>query len=132
MADSDLWTAGDVAMRFREAAVTLGRLPPPMAQAYVSLWPSLAGAASGSIRQDKRLDGIYPAPNAIDRLDDVIMWLPWVSPCERRLLWQRAGGVPWKTICSELACHRSAAWRRWITAAEKIAASLNLSPRSFS
>lgn len=40
-----------------------------------------------------------PSPQEIDMADTVqFVWLTWVTPDERRLLWKRCEGVPWKIL----------------------------------
>ena len=51
--------------------------------------------------------------------------ITWVDVKERRLIWHRAARRRWKTICWELGCDPSTAWRKWNIALAKIAARLN-------
>lgn len=40
-----------------------------------------------------------PTPQEIDMADTVqFVWLSWVTPDERRLLWKRCEGAPWKIL----------------------------------
>ena len=66
-----------------------------------------------------------PAPEAIDRMDVAIGWLCWLDPEERRLVWLRAEGLPWKRITHRLGIGRTTAWQRWTTALLKISVRLN-------
>jgi hypothetical protein len=125
MIDDDQWIADDVAYRFREAVLTLKKLPPVRVQGYFTVWPAIKLTPLEILQQDKKPMRLLAMPEAITRLDEVLTWLPWLSVDERRLVWQRAARVRWKTICSELGCTRATAWRLWITALEKIAACLN-------
>jgi Domain of unknown function (DUF6362) len=52
-------------------------------------------------------------------------WLMWLEPEERRLVWLRAEGMPWKWITRRLGIGRTTAWQRWTTALLKIAVRLN-------
>ncbi len=128
MAD-DLWTAEDVADRFREAVLTLTKLPPVKVQGYFSVWPAIKLNPLEILQQDRKPLRLLALPAAITRLDEILTWLPWLTIEERRLVWQRAARMRWKLICAELGCDRSTAWRRWVMALEKVAASLNLCPR---
>ena len=65
------------------------------------------------------------APEAIDRMDEALGWLMWLDPEERRLVWLRAEGMPWKRITLRLGIGRTTAWQRWMTALLKIAVRLN-------
>lgn len=128
MTADELWTADDVASRLREAVATLKKLPPVNVQGYFNVWPAIKLTPLELLRQDKKPVGLRALPDSITRLDEVLTWLPWLSVQERRLVWQRAARVRWKTICVEMDCDRSTAWRKWVTALTKVAASLNLSP----
>jgi len=122
----DLWTANDVAERFREAVATLKKLPPVKVQGYFSVWPAIKLSPLEISQQDRKSPRLLAEPDAITRLDEVLTWLPWMTVAERRLVWQRAARVRWKVICAGLGCGRLTAWRRWVAALEKVAASLNL------
>jgi hypothetical protein len=72
--------------------------------------------------------GARPAtapPEAIDRMDETLQWLCWLEPEERRLLWLRAAGMPWKWITHRLGIGRTTAWQRWTMALLKITTRLN-------
>ena len=49
----------------------------------------------------------------------------WLEPEERRLVWLRAEGLPWKRITHRLGIGRTTAWQRWTMALLKIAVRLN-------
>jgi Domain of unknown function (DUF6362) len=113
------WDSEVVARRLEEAADVLSRLPDRRAGRLYDLWPRLVGAADiGSIRA-------VPPPEAIDRMDVAIGWLCWLEPEERRLVWLRAEGLPWKRITHRLGIGRTTAWQRWTTALLKISVRLN-------
>jgi hypothetical protein len=44
---------------------------------------------------------------------------------ERRIIWMRAEGLPWKRITHRLGIGRTTAWQRWTIALLKIATRLN-------
>ncbi len=125
----NLWTSEQVAARFREAILTLKKLPPVRVQGYYSVWPAIKLTPLEVLQQDKKPLKLRALPDAITRLDEVLTWLPWLSVDERRLVWQRAARVRWKVICAELGCGRTIAWHKWVTALEKIATALNLCVR---
>jgi Domain of unknown function (DUF6362) len=58
-------------------------------------------------------------------MDEALGWLLWLEPEERRLVWLRAEGVPWKRITDWLGIGRTTAWQRWTTALLRIAVRLN-------
>jgi hypothetical protein len=58
-------------------------------------------------------------------MDEALGWLMWLEPEERRLVWLRAEGLPWKWITHRLGIGRTTAWQRWTTALLKITVRLN-------
>jgi Domain of unknown function (DUF6362) len=97
----------------------LARLPDAKMRSYYGPWRTLVGAT------DRGASPAAPAPEAIDRMDEALGWLRWLEPEERRLVWLRAEGVPWKRITHWLGIGRTTAWQRWTTALLKIAIRLN-------
>jgi Domain of unknown function (DUF6362) len=118
--DRGHWTPLPVAERLAEAADALERLPQGGVQGYASRlrWPYADAGRSGA-----RLPS--PSPEAIDRMDEALGWLMWLEPGERRLVWLRAEGVPWKRITQRLGIGRTTAWQRWTIALLKISVRLN-------
>ena len=57
-------------------------------------------------------------------MDEALGWL-MARPEERRLVWLRAEGMPWKCITHRLGIGRTTAWQRWTIALLKIATRLN-------
>jgi hypothetical protein len=113
------WDNEIVAKRLEEAADVLSRLPDRKAGGLYDLWPRLVGAA------DRGPIPAAPPPEAIDRMDIAIGWLCWIEPEERRLVWLRAEGLPWKRITHRLGTGRTTAWQRWNMALLKISVRLN-------
>ena len=97
----------------------LARLPDEKVHGLYDLWPRLVGEPCGYAR------AAAAAPEAIDRMDEALRWLMWLEPEERRLVWLRAEGMPWKWITRRLGIGRTTAWQRWTTALLKIAVRLN-------
>jgi Domain of unknown function (DUF6362) len=113
------WTPTVVADRLAEAADVLARLPQERGPGLYDLWPRITGApSSGSCPA-------APSPEAIDRMDEALRWLGWLESEERRLVWVRAEGLPWKRIAHRLGIGRTTAWQRWTTALLKISVRLN-------
>ena len=113
------WTPALVAERLAEAADVLARLPEERIRGFYDLWPRILGAPC---------TGGGPAaamPEAIDRMDEALFWLTWLEPEERRLVWLRTEGLPWKRITHRLALGRTTAWQRWTAALLKISVRLN-------
>ncbi len=124
--DMTQWTAKMVAERFEEAILTLRRLPPVKVPGYFNMWPAVIHTEIEILQQEKRpLKLGPPAPDAIDRLDETLQWVLWVEVEERKLIWLRAGRVPWRPICLRLGVDRTTAWRQHTNALNKIAKNLN-------
>jgi len=120
------WTPKRVAARLEEAADTLRRLPPVRVQGYASNWPPIVRDAHEAYGWDEtRVRLGPPAPDAIDRMDEALVWLRWLEPDEVRLVWLRAERVRWKLVAHRLRADRSTAWRWWLCALAKIAGRLN-------
>jgi hypothetical protein len=113
------WTPELVAERLAEAADVLARLPQERARGFYDLWSRIILEPS---------TGACPAaamPEAIDRMDEALSWLAWLVPDERRLVWLRAEGLPWKRITYRFGIGRTTAWQRWTIALLKISVRLN-------
>jgi hypothetical protein len=113
------WDHEAVAGRLEEAVDVLARLPDGQVRGLYDLWPRMVGAPCAGARP------AAPSPEAIDRLDEVLGWLYWLDADERRLLWLRAEGLPWKWINRRLGIGRTTAWQRWTMALLKIVVRLN-------
>jgi hypothetical protein len=113
------WTPELVAQRLAEAVDVLARLPDAKMRGYYGPWRTLVGATGIGPSP------AAPAPEAIDRMDQALGWLIWLEPEERRLVWLRAEGLPWKRISHRFGIGRTTAWQRWTTALLKISVRLN-------
>lgn len=124
------WTVKDVENHFREAILTLKKLPPVKLKGYFSIWPDIIYTPNEMIFQEKKPMRVLATPEAISRLDKTFEWMNWISIEERKLIWKRAAKVGWKTICWELGCSRATVWRRWNIACTKIASRINTKRRA--
>jgi hypothetical protein len=115
----DNWSPKLVGKRLEEAVDVLARLPDDRLRGFYDLWPTMIGARCAGAR------GSAPPPEAIDRMDEALGWLCWLDPEERRLVWLRADGMPWKWITRRLGIGRTTAWQRWTIALLKITTRLN-------
>jgi len=121
------WTPTLVADRMEEAVATLRRLPPVKVRGYFSVWPTIKFAELEVLQQEKLPIRLRAQPDAIDRLEETLTWMPWLEVEERKLLWKRGAKMRWKSICWEFGCDRSTAWRKWVIALTKVSAQLNAS-----
>ena len=120
------WTTDLVEQRLREAAETLRRLPAVRGRGFFSVWPQILHEADD--RRDWEMGRYRPGPpsaRAITRMEETLLWFRWLTPDESRLIWLRAGNVPWKRIAWRMGCDRTTAWRLFGRAIVKIAAQLN-------
>lgn len=111
------WTASLVEERMVEAADTLKRLPEERVRGYFSTWPTVIRdywEAFG--REDVHLRRGPPSAAAIDRMDEALAWLAWLDPAEARIVWLRASGERWKTVCWKVGLARTAAHQHWMYA----------------
>jgi hypothetical protein len=120
------WTASLVEERMVEAADTLKRLPEERVRGYFSTWPPVIRdywEAFG--REDVRLRRGPPSAAAITRMDEAMIWLAWLETIDTRIVWLRASGERWKTICWKVGLQRSSAHEHWLYALCVIAWRLN-------
>lgn len=120
-----MWTVEQVAARFEEAARTIDRLPAVRVQGYFNCWPKIRRERWERLYLDDKQHRFPPDPRALDRLDETMGWLVHLDVESRHLIWLRAGNAPWKSICAQLGCDRSTAWRRWQRALTHLAVLLN-------
>jgi len=90
-------TGAEIAVRMKEAARTLRRLPPvrgPMG--HRSHWPEWIRdpwdkyATEAALRDLTLKSRILPSPDEIDRMDEAVPWLQLLPQDEARLVWARA------------------------------------------
>ena len=111
-----------MAERLAEAADVLDRLPEPKVRGFYSLLPLLPDAAQAMAHaRDRR----HRHPRRSTGWTRRSAGCCWLEPEERRLVWLRAEGLPWKRITQRLGIGRTTAWQRWTMALLKIASRLN-------
>lgn len=127
--EAGTWTAKDVEAWLIEAADTLRRLPPDRPKGFKSTMPEPVRAVVEAYGYTPvRLRPSPAAADAIDRLDEVLGWMAWLSSDQVRVVWARAMGIRWRPICHRLGCCRTVAWRSWVAALLLIAGRLNAPP----
>lgn len=96
------WGAGEVKARLRESAevlkcMRLGCRDIPVRVS--SAWPDVvrqgldACMPSAPARRPPP-----PSAAAISRADEAVLWLLWLDESPRRIVWARAGNIPWRRL----------------------------------
>jgi hypothetical protein len=127
MKDQKQLTPGEseVEERLRSAARTLRRLPDKKVQGYFSTWPTIIRDPLEVLQMEPEPMRIRPSMSDITEMEEVLfVWLKWLEPEERRLVWLRAERVRWKLICGRFGVGRTKAWEMYRRALACIAAKL--------
>jgi hypothetical protein len=119
------WTPSLVEARLAEAAYVLKRLPKEKVQGYFSTWPTMLYEFSDLVGQEPKPLRVLPSPAAISRMEETLSWTVGLDPIDGKIIWMRAYGERWKTICWAVGLQRSAAHQHWIYALCVIAWRLN-------
>jgi len=113
--DDKRWTPSLVEERLVEAADVLKRLPEERVQGYFSVWPEVVRSVyDASGWHDPVLKRPWPSPASIDRMDETMTWLGWLEPDVAKIVWFRASGSRWKTICARVGLQRTAVHQRYL------------------
>ena len=85
----------DVKLQIKKACQIYRKYPTPKPkQPHSCLASSIISTANENYNSP-----LSPTPKEIDMADTVqFVWLNWVTPTERRILWQKYDGVPWKIL----------------------------------
>jgi hypothetical protein len=120
------WTPELVEERLVEAALVMKRLPSVRVPGYFNTWPSIVREFADLVGQEPpRLRLPPPAPDSISLMEETIGWLHWLEPADAKIVWLRASGERWKTICYRVGLMRSAAHQHWLYALCVLAHRLN-------
>ena len=116
-------TPREIEDRFEEAALTLKRLPHPPAsgpRGHGRSWPDYIHEAKHAYGYEPARMRVIPNAREIQRMEEALEWLALIggetgqdAADNRRIVWMRAEGHRWQTICRHVGCVRSTAWRRW-------------------
>ena len=68
---------------------------------------------------------VAPSPEAISRMEDTLAWTFGLDESDARIVWLRAFGARWKTVCWTVGLGRTAAHGRWLYALCVISLRLN-------
>jgi Domain of unknown function (DUF6362) len=120
-----MWSVERVAERFREAAETARRLPPVRVQGYFNTWPAILREPWETYAAEDGLCRFPPDPSAIERLEETMRWVLWLTEEQRHLVWMRSEDRGWRDICRRFGCDRTTAWRRWQKALTVVVERLN-------
>jgi len=111
------WTESMVEERFVEAADVIKRLPDVRVPGYFNTWPKALYEFADLVGQEPpRLTRIRPTAEAISRMEETLEWLKWLQPTDARIVWLRASGERWKTVCWKVGLARAAAHEHWLYA----------------
>ena len=127
MKDQKQLTPGEseVEERLRSAARTLRRLPNVKVQGYFSTWPTIIREPLEILQMEPEPLRIKPSMADITEMEEVLfVWLKWLEPEERRLVWLRAERVRWKLICGRFGVGRTKAWEMYRRSLARIAAKI--------
>ncbi len=109
------WTPALVEARLDEAADVMKRLPEVRVQGYYSVWPKVLTEFSDLVGQEPaRLKRPPPSPDAITRMEETLTWTIGLDPVDGKIVWMRAFGERWKTICWTVGLQRAAAHQHWL------------------
>jgi Domain of unknown function (DUF6362) len=95
----DKWTPSLVEARLAEAAFVLKRLPEPRRQGHFSTWPEIVHSFPDKVGQEPKPMRVLPSPQAISRTEETLTWTACLDPVDGKIVWMRAHGERWKTIC---------------------------------
>ena len=120
------WTAALVEERLVEAADVLKRLPEVKVRGYFNTWPQMVHEFADLVGQEpRRLRRPPPTSAAISRMEETLGWTVGLDPIDGKIVWLRASGERWKSICWTVGLQRSAAHEHWLYALCVIAFRLN-------
>ena len=93
---------------------------------YFNTWPRMVDEFSDLVGQEPpKMRRPWPQPAAITRMEETLSWTIGLDPVDAKIVWLRAGGERWKTICWKVGLARAAANEHWLYALCVIAWRLN-------
>jgi Domain of unknown function (DUF6362) len=107
----------EIEARLVEAADVLKRLPGVRVPGFFNTWPTMMREFSDLVGQEPVPMRRPPPPAAaISRMEQALDWLRWLEPQDAKIVWLRASGDRWKTICCKVGLSRNAVNERWLYA----------------
>jgi hypothetical protein len=120
------WTELMIEERLVEAADVMKRLPNVRVPGHFNTWPAAMREFSDLVGQETPgPTRLRPNAEAIGRMEETLEWLKFLEPIDRKLIWLRASGQRWKTVCGKVGLQRAAAHEHWLYALCVIAWRLN-------
>lgn len=107
------WTTKKVAQRLEESVWVLNKLPDGRSSMYARYWPEIIYTQRELNRQPPKTLTVQPQPDAIDRMEESLSWIQWVSEEYRGLVWQRAYQIPLREIAEKMGVHHATVYRIW-------------------
>jgi Domain of unknown function (DUF6362) len=120
------WTPSVIEERFVEAADVMKRLPDVRVPGYFNTWPKMLCEFADLVGQEPApMRRPRPSPDAISRMEETLEWLLWLEPIDVKIVWLRATGERWKTVCWTVGLSRQTAHQHWLYALCVISLRLN-------
>ena len=119
------WTATMVEDRLESAAGVFAQLPAVKPKGFFNAWPEYLHSFADKVGQEPKPMRVLPSPQAISRMEETLTWTACLDPVDGKIVWMRAHGERWKTICWTVGLQRSAAHEHWLYALCVIAFRLN-------
>ena len=110
------WTPSLVEERLFEAAFVLKRLPAERRHGYFSVWPQIVHDFADKAGHEPKPMRVLPSSAAISRMEETLGWTVGLDPIDGKIVWMRAHGERWKTICWKVGLARATVSERWLYA----------------
>lgn len=113
-------TAQEVTARFKEAVLTIRKLPPVKVRGYFTVWPDIIYSQREISKMDVKSKE-SATPEEVSRMEEACGWIEFLDNIDdKKLVWMRAGNIPWRIICDKFGLCRSAVFKRWKKAIDRI------------
>ena len=110
-------TEKEIIARFKEAVMTLRRLPPVKVRGYFNSWPEVIYTQREIMRMDQKTNMRTVTPEEVSRMEMAIGWLSLLeTPMERKIVWMRANYIPWEIISKTFGFSRVTASKKYKSA----------------
>ena len=108
------WTTAQVQDRLELAAGVMRQMPGVMPQGFFNAWPEYFHSFADKVGQEPKPMRVSPSPRDIARMEETLTWTACLDPVDGKIVWMRAHGERWKTICWTVGLQRSAAHQHWL------------------